>query len=148
MNILSLDPANKFGYALSLENDIEYGTWDFTPRGKQTKGIKLNQFNDKLNSFMKNYGIDLVVYEKPGGRFFGAIRSHSHFEAIILLWCEKNNIKYKDYSATAIKKFITGKGNANKQQVIQSVENLSYNPDDDNQADAIALLLLAKKDHE
>jgi Holliday junction resolvasome RuvABC endonuclease subunit len=39
-----------------------------------------------------------------------------------------------------IKKHITGKGNASKQAVIKAVEAKWYRPQDDNEADAIALL--------
>jgi hypothetical protein len=43
-----------------------------------------------------------------------------------------------------IKKFITGCGNASKQDVINAVQTRGYRPIDDNEADAIALALLAE----
>jgi Holliday junction resolvasome RuvABC endonuclease subunit len=42
-----------------------------------------------------------------------------------------------------IKKFISGKGNANKQQVIDEIKKRGHMPNDDNEADALALLYLA-----
>jgi Holliday junction resolvasome RuvABC endonuclease subunit len=42
-----------------------------------------------------------------------------------------------------IKRFITGKGNADKQAVIDAVRARGFQPKDDNEADAIAILLWA-----
>ena len=39
-----------------------------------------------------------------------------------------------------IKRHVTGKGNADKQAVIAAVKALGFNPADDNEADALALL--------
>jgi Holliday junction resolvasome RuvABC endonuclease subunit len=44
-----------------------------------------------------------------------------------------------------IKKHITGKGNADKLAVIKAVQALGFNPKDDNEADALALLSFAMK---
>jgi Holliday junction resolvasome RuvABC endonuclease subunit len=42
-----------------------------------------------------------------------------------------------------IKRHITGKGNADKQAVIAAVRERGFSPADDNEADAIAILLWA-----
>ena len=42
-----------------------------------------------------------------------------------------------------IKRYVTGKGNANKEAVIAAVSARGFGPTDDNEADAIALLLWA-----
>ena len=42
-----------------------------------------------------------------------------------------------------IKRFIAGKGNADKTAVIEAVRARGFNPADDNEADAIAILLWA-----
>ena len=44
-----------------------------------------------------------------------------------------------------IKRHITGKGNASKQEVIKAIEAIGYHPKDDNEADALALLELIIK---
>ena len=46
-----------------------------------------------------------------------------------------------------IKRHVTGKGNADKQAVIDAVRKLGFAPADDNEADALALLhwALAKR---
>ncbi len=42
-----------------------------------------------------------------------------------------------------IKRFVTGRGNADKAAVIEAVRVRGYSPVDDNEADAIAILLWA-----
>jgi len=42
-----------------------------------------------------------------------------------------------------IKKFLTGQGNANKQAMIDAARAEGFSPADDNEADAIAILLWA-----
>jgi Holliday junction resolvasome RuvABC endonuclease subunit len=58
--------------------------------------------------------------------------------AVLEEFCEQNNIDYRSYSATEIKKFATGKGNANKEAMINTaIDKWDYDGDDDNEADAI-----------
>ena len=63
---------------------------------------------------------------------------------MLQLFCIENGIEYKGYSASEIKTHATGKGNANKAQVIEAArERLGYQGNDDNEADALWLLSLA-----
>jgi Holliday junction resolvasome RuvABC endonuclease subunit len=39
-----------------------------------------------------------------------------------------------------IKRFITGKGNASKSEVIEAIHEKGFSPRDDNEADALALM--------
>ncbi|MFP3032917.1 MAG: Holliday junction resolvase, partial [Wolbachia sp.] len=39
-----------------------------------------------------------------------------------------------------IKRFIAGKGNASKSEVIEAIREKGFSPRDDNQADALALM--------
>lgn len=139
--ILALDIAGKTGYCMGED----YGTWDFSRKGKISKGFQLLEFHTVLTEYIEQNNPDIVVYEKPGGRFYSGVRSHANFEGILLLVAEQLSIKkVKGYSAPSIKKFATGKGNASKLEVIDGVKLLGYKPKDDNQADAIALHLLTK----
>jgi crossover junction endodeoxyribonuclease RuvC len=54
-----------------------------------------------------------------------------------------HKIPYQGIPVGTIKRFITGKGNANKLEMIEVIKALGYRPTDDNEADAIALLHLA-----
>lgn len=144
MKILAIDPAEKTGWAVSLDL---YGLEDFKLKRDQSFGYKLVKFKQFVTTLIKTEGIEMVVYERPSGRMPAAIMSHSKFVGVIEEYCEANGIPYKGYSANEIKKHATGNGNANKQKMIQAAIRLYRKPiKDDNIADALHLLHLAKKD--
>ena len=141
MKILALDPATITGWC--TENSS--GTWNLKTKSYESKGMRLIKFESSLNEIVKSIGITLVVYEKPGGRNYNGIKSHSNMEGVLQVYCLKNGLDYKGYSASEIKKFATGKGNCGKPEMIKACIN-TYGtvPEDDNQADAIHLYHLAK----
>lgn len=105
-------------------------------------------------------GIDAVYYEELqfiGGsikkgkngepdRMMGASTQNARlkfgFEAILTGWCEHHQIPYKGFAPVTIKKFITGSGKSDKYEIIKSVNALGFQIEDDNIADATALLML------
>ncbi len=97
--------------------------------------MKLIKMKASIHEIVQAEGIDLIVYEKPSGRHFNGLRSHANFEGVIVSYCEDNKLDYKDYSASEIKKFATGKGNAGKPEMIKScAEKYGLDPIDDNHA--------------
>ena len=58
-------------------------------------------------------------------------------------WCEERAVAYQGVPVGTIKRFIAGKGNADKAAVITAVRDRGFSPKDDNEADAIAILLWA-----
>ncbi|MFP3022643.1 MAG: Holliday junction resolvase, partial [Wolbachia sp.] len=68
------------------------------------------------------------------------------FLAVLSAWCEENNIPYQGVNVKTIKRFITGKGNASKSEVIEAIREKSFSPRDDNEADALALMFYISKD--
>ena len=139
MNILAIDPATKCGWAVS--NQI-YGCWDLSVRRDESNGMKLLRLRALLEKTHNELDLQLVVYERPN-----SIIHQAKLIAIIETFCEERNIQYRAYSASEIKKFATGKGNAKKEQMILfAKEKLDYSGDNDNEADALWLLNLVKKD--
>ena len=57
------------------------------------------------------------------------------------------NIAYQGVPVGTIKRFIAGKGNADKTAVIAAVRARGFHPADDNEADALAILLWAIETH-
>ena len=53
-------------------------------------------------------------------------------------------LAYQGVPVGTIKRFATGKGNADKAAVIAALRERGFSPTDDNEADAIAILLWAK----
>ena len=145
MKILALDIATKTGW----RTETSSGVWDFskTKRG-DSYGMRLIRFKSSIREIIELEKIDIVVYERPAGRFKSSIIVASEMIGVLIALCEEKGIQYTAYSATEIKKFATGKGNAKKQDMIDSAVQLGFNVIDDNHADAIHLYNLAKKDLE
>ena len=60
--------------------------------------------------------------------------------ATLTAWCERQAIPYQGVSVGTIKHHATGKGHASKQDIMASVKAKGYQPHDENEADALALL--------
>ncbi len=59
------------------------------------------------------------------------------------VWCEQHNVPFQGVPVGTIKKSFTGKGNANKAAMMEAARDRGFSPADDNEADAIAILLWA-----
>jgi Holliday junction resolvasome RuvABC endonuclease subunit len=89
-------------------------------------------------------GLDMIVYEQVR-RHAGTDASHAYggWLAILSAWCEQNSIAYEGVPVGTIKRYATGKGNADKAAMIAAMRARGFAPADDNEADALALLLWA-----
>lgn len=142
--ILAIDPATNCGWAV---NDYLCGVWDLKPKRDESMGMRLIRLRAKLKEVCEAENVSIIVFERPGGRNVSAIITQSELQGVIKVFCEETNIPYKAYSSTEIKKFATGKGNSNKTEMIkQAKSKLNYKGDNDNEADALWLLHLARKD--
>ena len=144
-NMLALDIATSCGWCTEKES----GVWDFSKQKRaDSYGIRLLRLKAKLKEMIEANDINVVVYERPAGMFKSSIMVASEMVSVVIVMCEEMGIDYTAYSASEIKKFWTGKGNANKQAMIDETQKrypeLKIQTDD--QADAIALYHLAKKD--
>ena len=86
-------------------------------------------------------GLDTVLFEEVRAHA-GTDAAHIYggFLASLSSWCEHRAIPYEGVPVGTIKRHVTGKGNANKAAMMQAVRALGHHPEDDNEADAIALL--------
>jgi len=145
-SILALDLATRCGWAHSCGAS---GVWDLRPKTDESAGMRLIRLRAKLEEVRKSVGVGLVVFEA-----FKFIRNHAsgsvvqpEMQGVLKLWCEENEIMYRSYTPGQIKKFATGKGNANKQAMLEAArEKWGDMVVDDNHADALWLLELAKSD--
>ena len=63
--------------------------------------------------------------------------------ATLTSWAEMRGVPYEGVPVGTIKRFATGKGNANKDAMIAAARARGFSPADDNEADAIAILFWA-----
>lgn len=134
INVLALDVATKTGWATKHA----HGLWDFNIKRDESNGMKFLRFRAKLKEICQLENINVISFERSSGMHQSSVIHQSELHGVLKLFCEDNNIQYKAYSATEIKRFATGKGNCNKQAMIQAARlKFDYEGEDDNVADAL-----------
>lgn len=141
--ILALDLGQNTGWALRRrDGQIYSGRETFKPDRFSGGGMALLRFRSWLDTLHETSGhIELVVFEEVR-RHLGTTAAHIYgaFAGQMSAWAEFKEIPYQGVPVGTIKKHITGKGNASKEEVIRAVFDQGHTPMDDNEADAIALL--------
>lgn len=146
--VLSLDLATTTGWAYNKPS-INGGIWDLKPKRGSSEGMKLI----KLRAFLEDFnnqvsGLDMIVYEKPAGRFINGVISVAELVAVVKVFCEDKKIEYTSYRPTEIKKAMTGKGTSNKEVMFNEAEKRwsHIHIIDHNMADSMLMLEHTLKD--
>lgn len=141
--ILALDLGTHTGWAVhQLDGTITSGTVHFQPQRFEGGGMRFLRFKRWLNELL-NASHDLnAVYFEEVRRHVGVDAAHAYggFMGHLTAWCEHHHIPYQGVPVGTIKKHATGKGNAGKDDVIEAIRSRGFQPGDDNEADALALL--------
>jgi len=137
MTILALDLGTQTGWALtSRDGSITSGSQSFKPQRFEGGGMRFLRFKRWLTDIneevRRHVGVD-------------AAHAYGGFMGQLTAWCEHHQIPYQGIPVGTIKKHATGKGNASKDEMVASVRARGHAPTDDNEADAIALLYLARE---
>ena len=141
-NILALDVATKTGWCTKTA----YGTWDFSLKRDESAGMRLVRFKAKLREICALEEINLITFELSQGFHQNAVIVQSELHGVLKLFCEENKINYRSFAPSEIKKFATGKGNANKDAMVQAAVNrYGYFGNDDNTADALHIYHLTRQ---
>ena len=149
--VLAIDLGTQLGWALGDSEDktticlravCASGTISFKNGRYEGGGMRFLRFRRWLQEIHELQHINEVVFEEvrrhlstDSAHVYGGFLSH------LTSWCEESDIPYIGVPVQKIKIFATGKGNAKKDAVIESVKQRGFNPADDNEADALALLL-------
>ena len=144
--IMSLDLGTSTGWALRNEyGSIISGTAHFKPRRFEGGGMRYLRFKHWLTETKNVAGAINAVYFEEVRRHIGVDAAHAYggFLAHLTAWCEHHSIPYEGVPVGTIKKHATGKGNADKDAMIAAMRGKGHSPEDDNEADALALLLWA-----
>ena len=145
-SILALDLGSTTGWAVRTGRcRILHGTAEFRPTRFEGGGMRYLRFGKWLDRTLEvTGGIDAVYYEAVR-RHIGTDASHAYggFLATLTSWCEGHGIAYQGVGVGTIKRYAAGKGNADKQAMIAAIRGRGFEPADDNEADAIAILLWA-----
>jgi hypothetical protein len=144
--LLALDLGSTLGWAVRLpDGSITSGTAAFRPGRFEGGGMGWLRFRRWLDDMAASAGpLCSVVFEEVR-RHTGTTAAHVYggFLAHLTAWCEGAGVPYQGVPVGTIKRFATGKGNAPKEAVIAAMRARGFTPRDDNEADALALLLWA-----
>ena len=113
---------------------------------KESLASRLAALEHDLEAVIKELNPDLMIVEQIFSHVHRARTAilMGHARGVILLCGGRRGLPIQEYTATEVKKAITGRGHARKSQVQASVAaqmGLSHVPDPPDVADAIALAL-------
>jgi len=150
MRILGIDPGLQVcGYAcLETSEDKEKLIEAGVIRVASGSAIeqKLNRIAEDTRSLLENFKPDVVAVEELYSHYAHPKTAilMGHARGVILQRCAQAAVEVRSFSATRIKKSITGNGRASKEQVqktIQTILSLPQIPEPNDVADAIAAAL-------
>jgi hypothetical protein len=144
--VLALDLGTSTGWAMALpDSGIVSGTVSFRPSRYDGGGMRYLRFRAWLDGIADDTPDIATIHFEEVRRHLSTDAAHVHggLLATLTAWCEQQSIAYQGVPVGTIKRFITGRGNADKAAVIDAIRARGYSPSDDNEADAIAILLWA-----
>lgn len=174
MRILAIDPATKLGWATNTEGgQIITGLLDLSGNRFDTHGMRFLRFREWLAEVVTGKAlltgvidpIGLVVYEevrnhvqrnpKTGRQWYATDAAHFYggLQAILLAFCEENEMACEAMPVGTWKKHLTGKGNASKALVLKCANTMVSNRVGrdveltQDEADAAGILLAAMRIH-
>jgi len=144
--LLVLDLGTTTGWAIrGFDGLITSGTVSFKPSRYDGGGMRYLRFTNWLTEIDRLSGPIAAIYFEEVRRHVGTDAAHvfGGLLAVLTSWGELRGIPYQGVPVGTIKKHATGKGNAPKQAMIDAARVRGFTPADDNEADAIAILLWA-----
>lgn len=147
MGILALDLGTTTGWAISNKGLITSGFISFKSQRFEGGGMRYLRFAKWLNEIPTLTGKIEEVYFEEVRRHLGVDAAHAYggFLAHLTAFCEEKAIPYSGVAVGTIKKYLTDKGNASKEEMIKAVNKQGFSIKNDNEADALALLMYVTK---
>lgn len=147
MNILAIDIGTTTGWArASRDGRVVSGSNNFAPRRMEAAGQRWLKFRAFLAEQRLQAGEIHAVYYEDVKQHAGTLAAHVYggFLAMLEMWCAANNVPLRPVGVGVVKKHWTGKGNADKAAMCETARAKGFRPKDNNEADALAILSLAR----
>jgi len=150
MRILGIDPGlHVCGYAclqVGQGGEVLVEAGVFRTNEKRPLGERLEQIANDMDCLLEKLKPDVAAVEQLYSHYEHPRTAilMGHARGVILEKCSRAGIEVKSFSATRIKKSVTGNGRAAKQQVqssVQTILHLPKRPEPADVADAIAAAL-------
>lgn len=143
MNVVALDLGSTTGWATSCDGVVDSGSKSFALTRFEGRGMQYLKFKRFLGQLVVACKPDLIALEEVR-RHLGVDAAHAYggYLAHVASLCEELDVPHTGIPVGTIKKHATGKGNANKEGMIEAAKLAYPRQDiiDDNQADALMLL--------
>ncbi len=137
--VLAIDPGTKCGWCVVDKGQYVSGVWKLGAGRTQSPGMRYLRLKKLLQEVKELTDFNVVVFEEVK-RHRGTAAAHVYggMTAIIMTFCDEHNIPYTSIPVGTIKRHATGKGNANKQKMIEAAMERwpKAKFEDDNEADA------------
>lgn len=147
MRILALDFGGDTGWAVGADRAEQSGTWDVRPRRGESPGMRYIHLRRRLNEVRAAFpDLRVVVYEQAHQRGGHATEYAVGCATAMQAWCAEHGLEFAPVHGSKLKKWATGKGNVGKPRMVAEAKRRGYDPRDDNEADAILLLLHAAEE--
>ncbi len=145
LTVLALDLGTTTGWALRSMGMITSGCLSLKSSRFDGGGMRYLRFRRWLEQLQVDAGPIGAVYFEEVRRHVGTDAAHVYGGLLgqLTAWCEEHGVAYQGVPVGTIKAFATGRGNADKAAIIAAVQSRGFSPADDNEADAIAILLWA-----
>ncbi len=147
MNILAIDLGSQCGWARSSrDGTVVGGSESFSPSKCGGRGQRWLAFRQFLNDQRNAAGEIQVVYYEDVKQHAGTLAAHAYggFLALLEAWCVSNHLLLKPVGVGTVKKHWTGNGAAKKDLMVSTARGKGFAVVDDNHADALAILALAR----
>ncbi len=144
--ILALDLGTSTGWAIRGHDAmITSGTVSLRPGRFDGGGMRYLRFTNWLTEIDRLSGPIAAIWFEEVRRHVGTDAAHVYggLMATLTAWAELRGIPYQGVPVGTWKRRLCGKGNASKVEVISAVTAKGFSPTDENEADAIAILLWA-----
>ena len=144
--IIALDLGTTTGWAIrGFDGLTTSGTVRFKPGRYDGGGMRYLRFTNWLSEIDRLSGPIEAIYFEEVRRHAGTDAAHIYggLMASLTAWAELRGVPYQGVPVGTINKHATGHGNASKLAMIDAARVRGFSPTDDNEADAIAILLWA-----
>lgn len=149
-SLLSLDLGNKTGFCVLHNHKLESGLLKMTPKKIKSEDKKyyladcyrFNLFYNWLEEQNDKYQFNHIYFEEVETLHLSIRASAVYFgfRAMLLAFAKRHDIHIVGVSVGTIKKFATGKGNADKEAMIDVSSMEGFLTKDDNIADAYQIM--------
>lgn len=147
MRVLAIDAATRTGWAARLDyGTTESGVEDFSKRRGESNGMLFLRFNRWLALMCDTWHFEVLAFEQAHHRGGAPTEIGVGLATRIMEAAAARGIEHVSVHTATIKKFATGKGNAEKSEMVKAANRMPRSATsrpvitDDNEADAVCLL--------